>query len=249
MKYCVEKLDEGTWLIAEGEGSTGVYMYLLEGDREAVLIDTGMGTIPLDEIIRTLTDKPISVILTHGHVDHIGSSGLFEIVYMNPKDRELYKLHGSPQMRSLFTKEKVNPLTPVERLIPIQEGQIFDLGGRTLRIIDTPGHTVGCVSILDVERRWLFTGDTCCRAHVLLQMDYNAGLEAYQKSIEKLLSLEGEYDITWPGHHGKPVGKDTIRDFYEATELLLTGKEAGREVELPMGKSRLFEYKGIGIEY
>ena len=80
MNYQIFKLDEHSWMIQEGQGMAAVYMYLLEGEKKAALIDTGMGRIPLEKIVRSLTNKPIFVILTHGHFDYIGGSAAFEKV-------------------------------------------------------------------------------------------------------------------------------------------------------------------------
>ena len=66
MQYRTEQLDQHTWLIEEYNETSSVYMYLLEGEREALLIDTGNGTIPLEEICRELTGLPVTVALTHG---------------------------------------------------------------------------------------------------------------------------------------------------------------------------------------
>ena len=118
-----------------------------------------------------------------------------------------------------------------------------------MEVIATPGHSVGSVCFLDRERRQMFTGDTCCKAHVLLQLDHAAPIEIFLDSIRKLLDLQDYYDITWPGHHEKPVGKDVIRQFLAAAEGLLSGMMEGREIEHPAGKCRLLEYRDIGIEY
>ena len=59
---------------------TDVYLYLLEGQRKACLIDTGHGNGDnLKKVVETLTDKPVFVILTHNHEDHIGGSGWFKM--------------------------------------------------------------------------------------------------------------------------------------------------------------------------
>lgn len=74
MGYLIRTLDSRTWLIEE-EAECNVYMYLLAGDKQAILLDTGYGTIALDEIVAALTDLPVLVLCTHGHFDHIGGNG------------------------------------------------------------------------------------------------------------------------------------------------------------------------------
>ena len=95
----------------------------------------------------------------------------------------------------------------------------------------------------------MFTGDTCCKAHVLLQMEFAAPMQIYKESLEKLIAMESLYDITWPGHHIKPVEKQVIHDFLTAVEGILDGTMAGTDAELPMGRAKLLTYREIGIEY
>lgn len=249
MQYRTEQLDQHTWLIEEYNETSSVYMYLLEGEREALLIDTGNGTIPLEEICRELTSLPVTVALTHGHADHIGGTGHFENVWIARADEPLYRLHSTDELRRIFAGAEYAPAKAAEELQFFEEGRVFDLGGRTVEVIATPGHSVGSVCFLDRERRQMFTGDTCCKAHVLLQLDHAAPIEIFLDSIRKLLDLQDYYDITWPGHHEKPVAKDVIRQFLAAAEGLLSGMMEGREMEHPAGKCRLLEYRDIGIEY
>ena len=65
-------------------------MYLVEGRDQAALIDTGSGLGFLKAYVEKLTDKPILVLLTHGHVDHAMGAGEFETVYMNRADDYIY---------------------------------------------------------------------------------------------------------------------------------------------------------------
>ena len=59
-----------------------VFAYLAEGEEKAVLIDTGCGLGDLRSYVKSLTDKPITVLLTHGHLDHAPGAVQFEKVYM-----------------------------------------------------------------------------------------------------------------------------------------------------------------------
>ena len=72
---------------------TGELLYLIEGTKKAVLIDTCAGVGHLRDVVEGLTDKPLAVLLTHGHVDHAPGAAEFDEVYMNRKDLDLYKKH------------------------------------------------------------------------------------------------------------------------------------------------------------
>ena len=97
MGYIIHNLDAQTWLIEE-EAQCNVYMYLLAGSEKALLIDTGYGTIPLGEIVSSLTSLPVTVLCTHGHFDHIGGLGFFSTALMHRADRDLYHQHRMPSM-------------------------------------------------------------------------------------------------------------------------------------------------------
>ena len=245
MGYTIQAIDERTWLIEE-EAQCNVFMYLLAGDSRAVLIDAGYGTIPLDEIVRKLTDLPVTLLCTHGHFDHIGAVGYFPDVWMHRDDRELYHQHRL-EVRTI-AQDYTAPDTP-EELSWFDGSFTLDLGNRTLEVFPVPGHTRGCVAILDVERRQLFTGDTCCKAAVLLNFDHSADLATFRESIVTILGKQERYDLTWPSHHAKPVGPEIPRQFLDAADLLLRGQAQGTEVPHPFGAAKMFAYKDICIMY
>lgn len=245
MGYRIHTLDECTWLIEE-EADCNVYMYLLAGKERAVLLDTGYGTIPLDTIIPSLTNLPVTVLCTHGHFDHIGGNGYFSRIMMHKSDRELYHQH-----RLEIRKIAPNAIAP-ESAIELEWFEypfVLDLGGRTLEVFPVPGHTKGCVAVLDVERRQLFTGDTCCKAAVLLNFDHSADLATYRSSIVSILEKRPRYDTTWPSHHAKPVGAEIPAQFLTACDLLLNGEAEGEEVPHPFGSAKMYAHEDISILY
>ena len=76
------------------------YMYLVVGEEKAALIDTGMGFPGLRQLVERLTDKPVIVLNTHGHLDHIGGNDEFDCIYLHPDDLTVYVEHGMESYRS-----------------------------------------------------------------------------------------------------------------------------------------------------
>ncbi len=268
-KVKVTPIDSRTWHIVDGE-KVSAYMFLLEGDERAALIDTGFSNFDVAALARTLTEKPVFVINTHGHLDHIAANHQFKEVYMHPADEETFREHSDYHVRYEYLKallgefgkpvslledaqyrdkvERLCRLAPADNRRPIAEGDVFDLGGRHLRVIETPGHTRGSVCVLDEERRWLFTGDTVCDQGVLLHLPHSAGVEAFLASIEKLESLSGSFDAMWPGHHRLPVEKQIFSRYIACARRILAG-ESGTVVHSAAGRGQVLTHDGISLSF
>ena len=152
---------------------TRVSMFLAVGEREAALIDTGTGIGNLKEAVKGLTEKPVKVLLTHGHLDHAFGASAFETIYMNPLDKWILDEHGDMQMRfdyvknsplpegTKLTADMFAPKPEFTKMIALKDGDVFDLGGLTIEIYALPGHTPGSMAVLFREERLLLTGDAC----------------------------------------------------------------------------------------
>ena len=140
-------------LLDEGHMATG---YVVEGDDKVCVIDTMNGFTDIKSYIRKFTDKPIVVVNTHGHPDHIFGNVYFDEAYLHPKDLELAESFvTSPDFAAAC--EKYGLVMPPFK--PIREGDVIDLGGKTLEVYELPGHTAGGIVLLLKEDRILFTGD------------------------------------------------------------------------------------------
>ena len=243
MNYRVIPMDAQTWRIEEIAQPVDSYMYLLTGSEKAMLIDTGYGGI--DRVVGELTSLPVMVVNTHYHGDHVGGNPYFTEIYMHSADRDLYPrrqeiLKNSPLCGKLWRESPERPVHWIE------DGHVFDLGGRQLQVIHTPGHSPGCICLLDGPRRWLFTGDTCCKADVLLNCDGSTAPEVYARSIDRLQALRPRFDVTWPGHHAVPVEPEILDQFAEGIRRVLDG-DRGNVVETNHGPATKLLYKDIGI--
>lgn len=259
--YQVKQIDAGTWQLQD---PFRTYLYLIEGKDRAVLLDAGNGFSGLREAVASLTDKPVEVILTHGHFDHTGCSGEFSSCRIHPEDEAVLKsgfertgrqkqmAHFSQIYDYPLSREEENYLvtrTMPDKLTYLTDGEPLDLGGRKLSVISTPGHTRGSVCFLDTARGYLFSGDTACNREILVYFDHSATVEDVKASDERLLSMEKEYRKIWPGHHECPLDSSVLRDYIYAADQILENPNIGEKVNLDLGYKLLYSYKSIGISY
>ena len=145
----------------------GVCCTLLTGERAALLVDTGYGMENLAAFVRTLTDKPLSVLLTHGHHDHALGAMHFDRVWLFPEDAGVYATYTNDHWRRhVLAGARANGRAADEAAflsapVPAWEAPpaLVDLGGLSARILLCPGHTPGSAVVYVPERALLLTGD------------------------------------------------------------------------------------------
>lgn len=223
------------------EGISTELMYLVEGDERAAVIDAGVGSGNLKEFVEGLTDKPVFLILTHGHMDHVLAASLFDEVYLNPADEKLYSeqwnnIAGRDGYIRFKIGEKADMLTAGDFVTPkkvkyktMKPGDVFDLGGIHLDICPGAGHTQGMVTILIREERTLLTGDAC-HPVTLLSFPESLTVSEYKKSMESLYDMvKGKYDRVYlsHGHASCPDGdapKEILPSVIDICKDILNGQ-------------------------
>ena len=184
-------------------------MFLLVGNEKTMLIDTGVGLTDIAKTVREITDKPFFTVLTHGHGDHIGGCEQLEEMYIHPADREMY-LHNDFDFLEKYIQQMAERGSAaaydlpqsirtgkVPRLYDLEDGMVFDLGGRRVTVLHTPDHTPGCCCFIDHQSRILFSGDAC-NINLGLSETINTSLA----SLYKIKSHEAEFDRNFNGHIG-----------------------------------------------
>lgn len=169
--------------------------YLVIGEEKALLIDSGFGLGSLKKIVEGLTDKPIILVNTHGHPDHGGGNAEFGAPLLHPEDNGVYahkcafetRLEEAQHWGIPDAEEKLQPTPPTP--IALEDGHVFDLGGRVLKAIHTPGHTRGSVCIFDEATGTLFTGDNVQGMATALMERDAANVSTYLASMEKIAAL------------------------------------------------------------
>ena len=190
----VKELRPGIYLMDEGHLASG---YIVVGEDKVAVIDTMNGLNDLKAAVRKITDKPIVLINTHGHPDHIFGNIYFEEhTYLNPKDMPMAEsFKNIPEFKKACEERGVS-MPPFE---PVNEGDEIDLGGRTLEVYEIPGHTPGSIALLLKEDRILFTGDAV-NHYLWMMLDGCSKLSDYIKSLDRLMFLEEKADVILQGH-------------------------------------------------
>ncbi len=212
--FTSEKISPSTTKITD---VTGVAVFLIEGAEKAVLVDTGTGAGNLKDYVKGLTDKPLEVILTHGHCDHAGGAAPFERVWLHKNDLNLVKHHAAMDMKTDYAHFTTGQDFPLEDFapertagyLPLENGQIFDLGGVTLEAIHVPGHTQGMMCVLNREERAILFGDACNPA-VFLWAEEASCVEDYRNALLELKKQEGRWDTVMLSHGPTTIDKGIL---------------------------------------
>lgn len=231
VKFHSEKVSEH---ITRIYGLTEEQMYLVRGSQKAALIDTGSGAGSLRSYVETLTDKPVTVLLTHGHVDHAMGAPEFDTVYMSREDDYIYSQHCELEARKGYlsqspdfdkiVEEDYIPVASADSFHDLREGDVFDLGGISVEVYSCPGHTKGSLCMLIREERTLITGDAC-NTFTFLFDTYSTGLSTYEKNLTALKEkTAGKYDRILLSHGpGREYPVELIDEVLEVCEDIKSG--------------------------
>jgi len=206
------KIAPNTWYIRE---ILGVGAYLFIGENFALLSDTGNGFKDISKPVRKITDKPLIVMNTHGHSDHSGGNSPFGEIHMHPSDmymldaawqknqREMlwgYAKKKYPFARLLINMvEKKLSKNMTIKTVPLENGHIFELGGRNIKTLHFPGHSPGTVLLLDEATKTLYAGDAINHG-LFLFFNGSPSPKEYARRLRSLISLSG-YDFIRGSHH------------------------------------------------
>jgi hydroxyacylglutathione hydrolase len=227
----VTELNEGIFQIRGLGGSS--HSYVLKGDYMNVMIDSGSDqNFPvLERGLRHIGMKVRDVNLvinSHEHCDHIGANRYFQECAMIAA----YRLAASKMTTGDYyvTMYKGNDLNemPMRVHLWLENMTRIDLGNYTLRVFHTPGHTSGCISIIETTRGLLFSADSVFAGGTLSYIAESGSLGDYIDSLTRLrcFGLQALY----PGH-----GKISTRPIEDIDRAIVNAQEilGGRITEGP----------------
>lgn len=201
--FHVFPIDEHTFAISEPKYWQENVSYLLIGTRRALLFDTGPGIYSISAEVRRLTSLPVIAIPTHLHFDHVGDLEEFSDV----------RLLDTPALRAqvrggyfVETSAQYQLRGSIKYRVHgwIKDGQAIDLGGRTVRLLSTPGHTPDSVSLVDAGAERLFTGDLVNRVATLCAVP-GSDVDEMAGSLHRLLEVGNARTRAYEAHAEAPL--------------------------------------------
>lgn len=233
----VYKLTDEVFAIYEDGQFEEVISYLVIGEKRAALIDTGNGIGDIKKVIEQITDLSVFVINTHTHGDHIGGNYKFDEVYVYECEFSKNRAKNGQtkeQMGHFLDDEMVwKPLpeyfdAETWRIHPfrvtrwLKDGEIIDLGGRSLEVIHTPGHSPDSICLLDRENKIFWTGDSFYPAPIYIYSS-TTSLDQFIESFSKMVELMPYYEWVMPSHNEPKIEKHIIKECYTAAKNIKEG--------------------------
>ncbi|ASA19793.1 MBL fold metallo-hydrolase [Paenibacillus donghaensis] len=260
----VIELGNGNYCIREAESTN---CYLLIGEKKALIFDVGYGYEDIKPLIAELTDLPLIVVNSHGDPDHALGSCWFAEAYIHELDLGKLFRNDTPEMKQKALDYRLNKLPALKPHIDrdmylktsvkgvnyrfVREGEVFDLGGKVLETIHLPGHSYGCIALLDAKNKDLFSGDMVTKHNIwyFLPADEQAPFRQAVSSYRKLQRRKAEIARIYPAHGSFPIGVGIIDQLLDSLEDMKQNHASDLYFESFAGSGYQHYYKDTLIIY
>ena len=206
--FTLQEVAPRTFAIGEPRYHQQNYSYMIIGDDRALLFDAGPGIRDIRQVAESLTEKPIIFLPSHFHYDHVGNEVTFDEIAV--VDLPYIRDRADGNELSLSRSEHLGyfegmaaPTWQVDHWWPV--GTEIDLGGRSLTLLYTPGHTTDSVSLWDQAGGMLFSGDYLYPAELYAFLS-NSSMSDYLSTSESLLATLPNNVVFFGAHRSGPPG-------------------------------------------
>ena len=171
---------------------------LVIGKKRALLFDTGGGMDAIREVVESITDLPLLVILSHGHFDHIGGSCQFDCAYLAKEDRVILEEYDDELINvwlNELSEESIHFKSNGWKQIKDLDFHEFDLGGCIGKIIPLSGHSKGSIGVYFPSLKILLAADALSPVMCMIFLNHTS-LENQLETLHKVQSLNFDVFIT-----------------------------------------------------
>lgn len=210
--------------------------YLVVGEEKALLFDLAINQENLWDYACSLTDRPVQLVLSHGHVDHIFYLNKREEVWLHPDDMDMVK-NGVPGVNE--------PTHPCPVLHSLNEGDVIELGNRKLTVYHIPGHTPGSILLLDQKTKLLLSGDSVAR-RLLFGVGSDVKIEPFCQKVERLKKID--FKEAYSAHDRCALPKSHLNRMLQTIEET---QKNGKKMKIPfVGEFKTYKYgKETELDY
>ena len=204
-------------------------MWLVRGRDRDLLVDSGLGAVPLRPHVAELNGRPVTLLLSHTHFDHLGAAHEFEDRLIHPAEAGIAaaptnratlfeKYAGGSRDTDMFTglppgwDAGAYRIRPVPASGLVRDGDRIDLGDRVLTVLHTPGHSPGHVSLFE-EATGIFIAQDVVYDGPLVDNCYHSDVATYLATMERLKELKPR--IVHGGHFPS-FGPTRLRQLIDA---------------------------------
>ena len=249
-------VSEGTFALLEPSHYEEVISYLILGSERGILFDTGMGIANIQDEVARLTGVPVVVVNSHCHYDHVGDNYRYAEVWAFDHDGEIARIERGKTRDECqhyvepetYTElpEGFDPaeyeIRPAKITKRLQHLDTIDLGGRTLTVHHTPGHSPGSICLLDSQDNLFFTGDAFYPGMMYCHFE-DSDFDVYQRSMAYMVGLLPGVSHLCPAHNEAFVPKEALERVQAAFSLI----EAGLAPDALDEGARVFRFEGFGL--
>ncbi|HEX7103389.1 MAG TPA: MBL fold metallo-hydrolase [Nitrolancea sp.] len=232
----IRRFDDGVIGIGEPGHEEDVKSYLVIGRDLALLFDSGMGVGNIKQVVESMTDKPVLLVNSHSHWDHIGDSWRFDRVWVHEAEADDLRAGvGNERVRRALAPERLTQPLPdgvdfqtfsipgVEPERTLHGGERIDLGDRTFEVVNTPGHSPGGITLVDEANGIALVADAVYAGALYAHLDHSDPV-VYRDTLRRLADLAPSLKTLYPSHNGYPLPGSFLTDVNEASESIWTGR-------------------------
>ena len=177
---------------------TNCWLIGADGTDEAVVVDPGFSPDAVRRLLELEGRRPVAVLATHGHFDHIGAAADFcgDDIPFYIHEADVLALSDAAAWGSATYGRPIPPV-PVKDVRTVVDGDVLTFAGFRVEVLHTPGHTPG--SVVYRTDGWVLSGDLVFAGSVGRSDFPNSDPAEMQRSLGRFLELPDGLDVL-PGH-------------------------------------------------
>ncbi|HET7036329.1 MAG TPA: MBL fold metallo-hydrolase [Thermomicrobiaceae bacterium] len=232
----VREFPDGVVGLGEPGHDEDVKSFLVRGSELALLFDTGTGIGDIRPVVDQLVSTPVLLVNSHAHWDHIGGNWQFPRIWIHEAEADRLGEQLPPErLRRFAAPERFIGPPPegfdIERFTirpshaerRLREGDEIDLGDRRLRVMHTPGHSPGGITLVDEARGIALVGDAVYAGPLYAHIS-GSDPAVYRTTLSRLADLAPDLSVVYPSHNAYPLEPAFLRTVSQGYESIWEGR-------------------------